>query len=128
MASIKASINLQPQVLDLDLYAGDGVSLRFTCLDKDQEPVDVTGTVRAQIRTARLDTDPPIVTFAVNVTDAYIGIVVITLTGDQTQELLDAAATPGRFTGVWDLEWDAADDEPRTLCQGAVSCVADVTR
>lgn len=124
-----ASINLHPQVLDLELYAGDGVSLRFTCLDKNQAPVDVSGTVRAQIRISRLDADPPIVVFTVGVIDAYLGIIILSLTGDQTQELLDdESASGGRFTGVWDLEWDAADDEPRTLCQGAVSCVADVTR
>jgi hypothetical protein len=120
-----AVINLQPQVLDLVLYAGDGVELRFKCRTPAGAPIDVTGGVRAHIRLDRINEDPPVAEFAVGMVDAYLGIVVISLTGAQTQELAEPS---GKFAGVWDLEWDASEDEPRTLVQGRVECVADVTR
>lgn len=119
-----ATINLQPQVLDLSLYAGDGCKFRFTCKTPAGAPIDVTGAVRAQVRETRLDASP-LVSFAVNLTDAYLGIIVISLTGAQTQDLVEPS---GKFSGVWDLEWDAAAGEPRTLVQGTLECVADVSR
>jgi hypothetical protein len=120
-----AVINLQPQVLDLVLYAGDGVELRFICRTPAGAPIDVTGGVRAHIRLDRLNDDPPLEEFTVDLVDAYLGIILITLTGEQTQNLVEPS---GKFSGVWDLEWDASADEPRTLVQGKVECVADVTR
>lgn len=123
-------INLQPQVLDLMLYSGDGFKLKMKCMDTAGAPVDVTGAVTAQIRLDRLTPeDPPVLAMAVNLTDAYLGIIMLSLTGDQTQELTDGdSAKNGKFVGVWDVEWDSAADEPHTLCQGTVECVADVTR
>lgn len=122
-------INVQPQELDLKLYAGDGFTFRLICTDSAGDPVDITGSVSAQIRRDRLTPDdPPLESFAVVLTDAYIGIVVLSLTGDQTQALSDDDGVNGKFVGVWDLEWDPATSEPRTLCQGTVECVADVTR
>ena len=114
-------INLQPQVLDLSLYAGDGVEFRLVCTDKAGAPIDVNGAVKAQIRTERLAADPPIAQFTVGAVDAYQGIIVLSLTGDQTAEL-------GKFLGVWDVQWTPAGKQPRTLCQGKVECVIDVTR
>ena len=123
-----SQINVQPQILDLFLYSGDGFKVRLTCKDAANAPIDVTGGVTAQIRLDRLHpTDPPIVDFAVDLVDAYLGVVKLSLTGDQTQDLTDGSAG-GKFAGVWDVEWDSAGDEPRTLCQGKVECVADVTR
>ena len=49
-----AVINIRPQVLDLMLYAGDGIEFRLICTDSGNAPVDITGTVRAQIRLDRL--------------------------------------------------------------------------
>ena len=123
-------INLQPQVLNLALYAGDGVKIRLKFTDQAGAPVDITGSVKAQIRLNRLTPDdPPITQFLVNLTDAYLGIVILSLTGDQTFDLIeDPSASRGKFVGVWDVEWDAASEEPRTVCQGSVECVADVTR
>jgi hypothetical protein len=43
-------INLQPQTLDLALYAGDGVEFRLVCTNTAGAPIDVTGTIKAQIR------------------------------------------------------------------------------
>ena len=123
-------INLQPQVLNLALYAGDGVKLRLKFADKAGAPIDITGSIAAQIRLSRLTPEnPPIVQFGVNMTDAYLGLVVLTLTSDQTFALMeDPSVKQGKFVGVWDVEWDASEEEPRTVCQGSVECVADVTR
>lgn len=120
-----ATINIRPSVLDLMLYAGDGVEFRLICTDSGNAPVDVTGSVKAQIRLDRSNDDPPIVSFTVGTVDAYQGIIVLSLTGDQTQELV---AETDPFIGVWDVEWEPANAQPRTLCQGKVECVADVTR
>lgn len=123
-------INIQPEVLDLGLYAGDGISLRLNCKDSDGAPVDVSGGVKAQIRLDRLNPDDPaLVEFLIGLVDAYLGIVVLSLTGTQTQLLVDdPSAKSGKFTGVWDLQWTPSGSEPRTLVQGKVECVADVTR
>lgn len=124
-----SQINLQPQTLDLALYAGDGAKFKVICTDPANAPIDVTGTVDAQIRLDRLTETDPIVEFTVNNTDAYLGIIVLSLTGIQTRELsAHPSSSGGKFTGVWDMQWTPADDEPRTLCQGKVECVSDVTR
>lgn len=124
-----ATINIRPQVLDLMLYAGDGIEFRLICTDSGDEPVDITGAVKAQVRLQRLDEDPPLAEFAVGMVDAYQGIIVLTLTGEQTQELVELpSSSQGQFTGVWDVQWTPEGSEPRTLCQGKVECVADVSR
>jgi hypothetical protein len=124
-----AGLSVVPQVLDLSLYAGDGIRIRFTCKDKAGAPVDITGTVKAQIRVERLAADPPITEFSSNLVDAYQGIVILSLTGEQTKSLLDQpTASSGKFVGVWDVQWTPNESEPYTLCQGKVECVSDVTR
>ena len=126
-------INLLPSNLDLLMYSGDGCSFQFTCTDAAGGAIDITGSVVAQIRVDRLNPDdPPVATFTIDTQDAYQGIIILTLTGDQTQSLTDHATAQarkdGKFVGVWDLEWDPAGAEPLTICQGRVECVADVTR
>ena len=126
-----ANITLQPQVLDLALYAGDGVEFRLICTDSENIHIPITGSVTAQIRVDRTSPDDPIVEFAADMADADEGIILLSLTGAQTQELLaDASvkAGSGKFSGVWDVQWTPTGEEPRTLCQGKVDCVADVTR
>src|SRR6185503_17945920 len=100
----------QPQVLDLVLYSGDGFACKFTCTTVAGTPVDITGTVKAQIRVDRLNPDdPPVVQCTIGLTDSYIGVIRLSLTGAQTQMLTDhPSAKGGRFSGVWDLEWDPA--------------------
>ena len=120
-----ATIDIRPSVLDLALYAGDGVEFRLICTDSGDDPIDITGAVKAQIRTDRLSEDPPVAEFAVGMVDAYLGIIVLSLTGEQTQSLVNSS---GKFAGVWDVEWSPANAQPRTLCQGKVECVADVSR
>lgn len=119
------TINVRPAVLDLLLYAGDGVDFRLICTDGEGAPIDITGNVIAHIRQDRVNPDAPLAEFAVGMVDAYQGIIVLTLTGDQTQTLIDPS---GKFTGVWDAQWEPSSGQPRTLCQGKVECVADVSR
>jgi hypothetical protein len=122
-------INLMPDVLDLILYAGDGVEFRVLCTDGNGAPIDMTGIVSAEIRLQRLDPDPPIVEFTVNMVDAYEGRVTLTLTGQQTMELsTHPSSKKGKFTGEWDMQWTPDGSEPRTMCQGKVECSSDVTR
>ena len=94
-------------------------------------PVDVTGTVEAQIRLDRATEDPPIEEFSSDLSQAAEGIIILSLTGEQTQPLVvHSSVKPGsgKFAGVWDLQWTKAGAEPRTLCQGKVECLADVSR
>ena len=124
-----ATINLQPQVLDLSLYAGDGVEFRLVCTDNDDAPLDVSGAAEAEIRLDRSEASTPLATFISDMSLAGSGIIVLSLTGDQTQALvLDPSSKSGKFTGVWDVQWTPPGEEPRTICQGKVECFADVTR
>jgi hypothetical protein len=120
------NVTLQPQDLNLTLYAGDGINFKLICTDEADSPIPITGTVESQIRRARLDA-APIMTFAVDLAEAAQGKILLSLTGDQTQDLVEAGVN-GKFKGVWDVEWTPTGSEPRTLCQGKVQCVADVTR
>lgn len=117
----KQTITYDPQILDLILYAGDGANFRLVVTDAEGAPVNLTGTMLAQVRLTRDSADPPSAVFNVDLTEAVDGIATLTLTGDQTQDL-------GKYTGVWDLEWTATDQEPVTLCQGKVECLPDVSR
>lgn len=124
-----ASIDLKPQVLDLSLYAGDGVEFRLICTDGAGAPLNVSGDVTAQIRANRDTTSEAIAEFEANLVEADHGIVELSLTGEETQALFeDPSTTKGKFQGVWDVQWTPSGQEPRTLVQGKVECVADVTR
>jgi hypothetical protein len=119
-----SKISLLPTALDLELYAGDGVALRLAVTDTSQQPMQLTGEITAQIRKARTDADSA-ADWAADLADGDNGIVIISLTGDQTAALMNGS---DKFTGVWDVQWQATDAEPVTLIQGAVSCQSDVTR
>lgn len=124
-------LSIQPSVLDLALYAGDGISFKLICTDNANppQPVNLTGDVQAQIRVDRSSTDPPVATFSADMSGADIGEITLSLTGDDTSGLMDGAGvTKGKFTGQWDVQWTPTGGEPRTLCQGKVECIADVTR
>jgi hypothetical protein len=120
-------INLRPTVVNLLLYAGDGFTIKLACLDNAGTPIDINGSVAAQIRPNRVaPNESPLAEFAVSLVDAYLGIIALSLTSTQTIGLL--AANAELFKGVWDVEWTPADKEPRTLVQGSVECIPDVTR
>jgi hypothetical protein len=114
-------ISVVPAARDLALYAGDGVTIRLNVSESGQ-PLPLTGVVTAQVRPSR--TSATAVDFGVDMTEAATGIVRLSLTGDQTASL----ASGGTFKGSWDVQWHAPGAEPRTILQGAVSCVLDVTR
>lgn len=120
----KKVLSFIPQTLDLRLYAGDGAGIRFTITDSTSAALPLTGVMKAEIRANREDADPALATFAVDLTDAATGIVLISVTGEQTHALITGDET---FVGVWDLEWTPTDDEPVTLVQGKVECYPDVT-
>ena len=124
-------LSIQPPVLDLALYAGDGISFKLICTDDSEppEPVNISGDIQAQVRVDRLSDDPPVATFSADLSGADAGEVVLSLTGDQTSDLMDGSGVvKGKFTGSWDVQWTPVGGEPRTLCQGKVECIADVTR
>lgn len=119
-------ISLRPIVWNLLLYSGDGFSIKVAITDLTGAPIDVSGSVAAEVRPDRLTpSDPPLASFDVSMVDAYLGIIGLSLSGAQT----DALLTDGldKFVGVWDVQWTPAGKEPRTLVQGTVECVADVT-
>lgn len=122
-------ISLLPQVLDLQLYGGDGVELRIVVTDSDGAPLPLTGAIDAQIRTSRTSGEEAAV-FAADLVEADTGIVYLSLTGAQTGAL---HGTPPqqpteRFQGVWDVQWTPTGAEPVTLVQGSVESSLDVTR
>ena len=121
------SLDFRPQTLNLYIYAGDGLSIKLACKDKAGNPIDINGSVAAQIRVDRVHPeDPPLASFTVSLVDAYMGDVRLTLSGAQSLSLLDPGEN--KFVGVWDAQWTPDTALPRTLVQGIVECVADVTR
>lgn len=123
----RQSISYVPQILDLNIYAGDGPVFTLNVKDPDGLAIPLTGTMRAQIRVARHAPDPPDASFEVDLSNALNGVAVLKLTGDQTEALFALAVTGKNYQGVWDLEWTPEGSEPVTLCQGKVECSADVT-
>lgn len=117
-------IDLEPQVLDLILYAGDGVKIRLTVVDKDDVAINLTGAVKAQIRPTRESIDPASATFTVDLSDSVNGIVMLSLTSEQTQLLIGTK----KYKGVWDVQWTPAGEQAWTILQGKVECVPDVSR
>jgi hypothetical protein len=126
-----ADLDIQPPVLNISFYAGDGVGFKLICVDDEDPPapIPIAGTIEAQIRVTRDPTALAVIAFSSDMAEADDGIVILSLTGEQTQDLIEHVSTKkNKFKGVWDVEWTAPDSEPRTLIQGDVECLADVTR
>ncbi len=121
----KKTINYVPQSVDLILYAGDGTSFSLTVTDPDKVPINLTGTMLAQIRVERDSVDPPSAEFDIDLTNAANGVAVLELSGADTQALV---VDDTKFVGVWDIQWTPTNGEPMTLCQGKVECMPDVSR
>lgn len=121
-------IDLRPQKVDLKMYAGDGRSIRLT-FTQNGEPFPMDGVISAQIKKLKTDT-VSLVDFSVDMTDANPnGVVFISYTGDDSKDLMDHdSVRNGRFSGVWDVQWEPDGSDPRTILQGKVECVGDVTR
>jgi len=118
-----ASLSFIPQTLDLALYAGDGAAVRIVVRSnrEDQDTINVSGSHEAQIRVNRMDATA-VETFNIDDSDAAEGVLILSLTGDQTATLGDG------FKGNWDMQWIAPGAQPLTLIQGKITCVLDVTR
>jgi hypothetical protein len=122
------TISLIPESVDLKLYGGDGVELEINVSNGSVAPFPLTGEVAAQIRTSRVN---PAATadFAVDMSDADNGRVIISLTGEQTAALHGTPNPIEKYTGVWDVQWTPdSGRSPVTLVQGAVESSLDVTR
>ena len=123
------TVTLRPSILNLLLYSGDGFTIRLACKDSNGAPIDITGAVTAQVRKDRIHpSDSPLASFTASLVDAYQGLITLSLTGAQTAGLIAVDDGLDNFVGVWDVQWSPVGKEPRTLVQGSVECVADVTR
>jgi hypothetical protein len=121
------TISLIPESVDLKLYGGDGVELEINVSNGSISPLPLTGDVAAQIRSSRVN-PAAIADFAVDLTDADDGVIVVSLTGEQTAALHGDPPVE-RYTGVWDVQWTPESGRsPVTLVQGAVESSLDVTR
>lgn len=122
-----STISLLPETQDLSFYCGDGVQLQLVVSNGAGGPVNLTGTLKAEIRESRAN--PAVkATFATNITDAANGIAIISLTGVQTASLHGSPTPIEKFSGVWDLQWTPQGSEPVTILQGKVESSLDVTR
>jgi hypothetical protein len=119
-------LNVSPPVVDLTLYAGDDVEFRLICTDSGGNPVDVSGEMAAQIRVDRTLESTVLAEFEADMDAAADGIIILSMSDELTAGLITDDS--GKFTGVWDAQWTASGSEVRTLCQGKVECLADVTR
>jgi hypothetical protein len=122
-------ISAIPQRVDLVVYAGDGVALRLTAVNAETgDDLNLAGVIEAQVKAHRSDSEP-IIVFTVNTDKATDGILDLSLSGTQTAALLALVTTDSsRFQGVWDVQWLADGEQPRTLVQGSLTCDLDVTR
>jgi hypothetical protein len=117
-------ISRVPTTINLALYGGDGAAFKFTTVFSDGTVISLTdGVVESQIRANRTDSSA-ILDFEVDTADAADGVVIVSLTGEQTASLV----TTGKFRGSWDLQYTPTNGEPMTVIQGTVTCDPDVTR
>lgn len=122
--SAPTEISRVPPTVNLDLYAGDGVGIKFTAKDSDGNPYPLDGAIAAQIKTKRTDVDP-LATWGVDASQQSGGIVTLSLSGSDTASLIPEGKTT--FGGVWDMQYTPTGSDPMTLLQGKVTCAADVT-
>jgi hypothetical protein len=104
--------------------AGDRNKFTVTLLD-GTNPVDLTGLeVTAQARLVA--TDAMVAMHAVcEVTDMAAAVITVAWPGEAVRILLAGNPT---WTGVWDLQAKAPDEDPQTIAAGTLQAVMDVTR
>lgn len=110
-----------PGILDLKIYRGDDYvhQLIFTDVEDIDEPRDLSDyTFRAQIRERPENSMDLIVEFAIDETDKADGIIVLSLSANQTR------IPPG----YWDLEATLDDGPSKTWIKGKVTMDGDVTQ
>lgn len=111
-----------PAERDISLYRGDVYAHEFTFVDGDGDAVDLSiYEIAAHWRTREDAT--AYVEFAIDASQANVGIVVLSLTPVQTAAL--------GLKGVYDLQTtdlNQATPEPTTWVKGKVTLKKDVTR
>lgn len=112
-----ASLSATPAILDLNLYAGDGVTIAFEFTEAG-EPWPTLGTWEADIR-ATDKSEEVIANFGV-IVDDEAGLVTLSLSGEQVRDLGTSA--------VYDLQQVIPGAEPRTWYRGNIKVGWDVTR
>jgi hypothetical protein len=112
------NIDARPQVIDIDHYAGDTLTLHV------KVPTDVVDnrTWKAQVRSTR---DAQKIDAEFQITPQSFGADVVLLSAD-CQRL----AKRGKYTGYWDVQLAEADgsDPVTTLAYGELRIHPDVTR
>lgn len=122
LTSANETVGVGPARLDLRLYAGDGFNVAFVFTNAETgAPYPLEGEWAAQVRAPASNTTE-LLAFVVNTTEAATGKVVLTLTGEQTRQLL------GVVDASWDLQQTPPAGQPRTWYAGAVTATLDVTR
>lgn len=106
--------------LNMNIKRGDGYPHELDFVTADGvTPINVSGrTYAAQIRATKLAT--AYTAFAIDMTNAATGKIVLSLTAVQTRALPDYA--------VWDLQETVGSADPVTLLEGIVTAADDVTR
>jgi hypothetical protein len=125
-----AVVSFAPSKVDLQCYAGDGMTIEVQVTDEDKNPLDVEGDVVAMIREKRTDSES-LLSFRVDTTQASSGLITLSLTGDDTSSVLlygQGRRQVDQFLGVYDVRWVPPASEPRTLMQGAFTCTLNVSR
>jgi hypothetical protein len=113
------TVDLLPAELNLLIYSGDTLQIHFLFTDSADVAVDVSGTWTAQVRISVADATP-VAVFDVDESQAAQGIIIITLSSDQTQALPASA--------VWDIQQLITPDTIRTTHRGTLTVTEDVTR
>lgn len=107
---------MQPAKLDLDIYRGDSMRLRFKLWDQDQLPLDLTAVlVKSEIRDRPAGTTVIALTCNVELPN----VIELFLPSDKSQKLPQ--------NGVWDLQLNYGSGEVKTPLAGQVKVTADVT-
>lgn len=107
---------MQPAQLDLDIYRGDSMRLRFKLYDKDKQPIDLTQVyAKSEIRNRPAGDDVTALMVAITLPN----IVELFLPGDKSQKLPQ--------NGVWDLQLSFGGGEVQTPIAGQVKVTPDVT-
>lgn len=111
-----AVIDARPTTVDLNLYAGDDVTLEIDVTDNAGAPFDLTGyTAAAQLRATA--TDPTSVDFTAT---AVANKITLTLPG------ADSATLPVK--GVWDVQVTSGTGVITTLAGGKFTMTPGVTQ
>lgn len=116
-----ATIDAIPPILDLNVYAGDDITISLTVTIPGGFPYDLTGTLLAQIRKAH--GQPVVGLFTVSAPAPATGVCHLSLTDTDTRALGDDG---GRHS--WDLQLTDAGSLITTLCKGSLNTSLDITQ